>query len=231
MIETLDSYSEYAQKTLDNYTAKDAASRYALVEAVKNRKIRRVLDVGCGLGQDLLPFAEKTEAFCFGVDRAAEIADFAVKFFSDKGYGNRAAFARSTGESLPFADESFDIVMCRLALPYMNNNAALSEFARVLQPDGAILLKIHAPPFYFAMIRERAKTFSPRLLAYPLICLANGFLYQMTEKQPSGKFWQGKEVYQTKKLLDKRLQKLRMRIEGELPDTNAQAPSFIIKKQ
>ena len=231
MIETLDSYSEYAQKTLENLANRDSESHYALVKAVKNQRIRRVLDVGCGLGQDLLPFAEKTEAFCIGVDRVAEISDFAVKFFSDRGYADRTAFARSTGENLPFAKESFDIVICRLALPYMDNNAALSEFARVLQPKGAILLKIHAPSFYFAMIQERAKTLSLRLLAYPLICLANGFLYHITEKQPSGKFWQGKEVYQTRKLLEKRLQKLGMRIEGELPDTNIQAPSFIIRKR
>ncbi len=229
-METLDTYQEYAQKMLDNLAAKDAASRYVLVDAVKNLELNRVLDVGCGLGQDLLPFAEKTGAFCFGVDRAAEIADYGLKFFADRGFADRVAFARSSGESLPFAGESFDVVLCRLALPYMKNDAALAEFARVLRPNGAILLKIHAPPFYYGMIRQRAKTFNPRMLAYPLICLANGFLYQITDRQPSGKFWHGKEVYQTRKLLERRLRNVGMRIEGELPDTNREAPSFMIVK-
>jgi ubiquinone/menaquinone biosynthesis C-methylase UbiE len=229
-METLDTYQEYAQKTLENLNKKDAASRNLLIDAVKDRTIERVLDAGCGLGQDLLPFAEKTDALCFGVDRAAEIGDFGKKFFVEKGFGDRVAFTRATGENLPFADGSFDIVICRLALPYMNNDAALKEFARVLQPNGAILLKIHAPPFYFGMIRERAKTFRPKLLAYPLICLVNGFLYQVTERQPTGSFWRGKEVYQTRKLLERRLNKIGMRIEKELADTNREAPSFMIVK-
>jgi ubiquinone/menaquinone biosynthesis C-methylase UbiE len=230
-MKTNGSYKEYAQRTLQNLAREDDARRFVLVEAVKKRTIERVLDVGCGLGQDLLPFAEKTEAFCFGVDRGAEVGELGKPLFSEKKLEDRVAFTRAAGENLPFADESFDVILCRLALPYMNNELALAEFARVLRPDGAILLKIHAPQFYFGMIRERAKTFNPKLLAYPLICLANGLYYQFTEKQFSGKFWQGKEVYQTEKLLQKRIKKLGLRIEGKLADTNRQAPSFIIVKK
>lgn len=230
-METLDTYEEYARATLENLARKDEASRFALVEAVKNRPVERVLDVGCGLGQDLLPFAEKRAAFCIGIDRAAEVGKLGRKLFAERKMENRVAFAQSAGEKLPFADESFDVVMCRLALPYMKNDAAVAEFARVLKPQGAILLKLHAPAFYFGMIRERARTFNPKLVAYPLICLANGALYQLTERQPTGKFWQGKEVYQTPKLLARRIEKFGLRIESELPDTNRQAPSLLIVKK
>ena len=230
-METLDTYEDYARATLENFAQTDEAKRFALVEAVKNRLVERVLDVGCGLGQDLLPFAEKCGALCVGIDRAAEVGRLGKQLFAERNLSDLIAFARSAGEKLPFADESFDVVLCRLALPYMKNDAALAEFARVLKPNGAILLKLHAPAFYFGMIRERAKSFNPKLVAYPLICLANGALYQLTERQPTGKFWQGKEVYQTPKLLARRIEKLGLRIESELPDTNRQAPSLLIVKK
>jgi ubiquinone/menaquinone biosynthesis C-methylase UbiE len=42
-------------------------------------------------------------------------------------------------ESLPFDDASFDLVTCRLAFHHFPNaRQALSEFARVLKPDGAL---------------------------------------------------------------------------------------------
>jgi hypothetical protein len=52
----------------------------------------------------------------------------------------------------------------------------------------------------------------------------------VTERQPTGSFWRGKEVYQTRKLLERRLNKIGMRIEKELADTNREAPSFMIVK-
>ena len=230
-MEKLGTYSDYAQKVLQNLGDENAPGNRVLADAVAHLDIESVLDVGCGVGQELLPFAAKPGIFCCGVDRGAEIGDFGRQFFAARNLSSRVAFARANGENLPFANDSFDIVLCRLALPYMNNQAALDEFARVLRPRGAILLKTHAPPFYFSMIRERAKSFNPKLLAYPLICLAGGFWYQLTDKQPSGNFWHGKEVYQTRKLLARRLRKSGLRIASELVDTNRCAPSFLIVKQ
>ena len=103
---TLDSYQEYAQAALDNYANKDEASRYLLFDSVKDLNIKKVLDVGCGAGQELLPFLEKSEAFCVGIDIAEELGKVTENFFSEKGFSERANFARSKGEELPFAGES-----------------------------------------------------------------------------------------------------------------------------
>ena len=227
---TLDSYSEYAQAALENYAQKDAKSRYLLFDAVKDLKIERVLDVGCGAGQELLPFLEKSEAFCVGIDIAEELGQVSGEVFAKKGFSERISFTRSKGEILPFANESFDVVLCRVALPYMNNRQTIAEIARVLKPNGVFLLKIHAPAFYFGMIRERLPKMSLKQLAYPLICLAGGGFHLLTGKQLQNGFWQGKEVFQTRGFLRRECAKNNLRIERESADTNVQTPSFVIIK-
>lgn len=223
-------YSEYAQKVIENFASKDTESRYLLVSAVKNLEIKTVLDVGCGAGQELLPFAERTGAFCVGIDAAAELGEVARSFVEKMNFAERIVFTRSFGESLPFADASFDVVLCRVALPYMNNCQTIAEVARVLRPEGIFLLKTHAPQFYFGMIRRRWRTFSLKQIAYPLICLAGGTYHLLTGKHLSEGFWKGKEVYQTEGLLKREFAKNDLRIEGYLSDTNIETPSFVVIK-
>lgn len=52
----------------------------------------------------------------------------------------------ASGESIPFADASFDAVICVAALHHMHHPlAALREMARVLRPDGtALIVEPHA---------------------------------------------------------------------------------------
>ena len=228
---TLDTYKEYAQQTIENFAGKDAASRYLFVNAVKDLKVETILDVGCGAGQKLLPFIEKTGAFCVGVDVAPELGLVTKEFYAAmKADKKRAAFTRTVGENLPFADQSFDVVLCRVALPYMNNRQTISEVARVLRPNGIFLLKTHAPMFYVGMIRARWRTFSVKAIAYPLICLAGGAWHSLTGKQLQKGFWAGKEVYQTENFLRREFAENNLRIEGFLSDTNVETPSFIVVK-
>ena len=229
-METLDSYQEYAQKAVEDFAKKDAAERFMLVDAIGDFEVKRVLDVGCGAGQQLLPFAEKTNALCIGIDVAEEVSKVAGGVFNESGFGNRGIFLQSLGEELPFANESFEVVMCRVSIPYMDNRRAISEISRVLKPNGYFFLKTHAPMFYFGMIKRRFLTFNPKQLAYPLICLTNGTLSLLTGKQPKGGIWKGKEVFQTRGFLKREFAKNNLKIIGELPDTNIQSDSFVIRK-
>ena len=228
---TISNYQEYAQTAIENFAQKDAKSRYLLVDAVKDKSVKSVLDVGCGAGQELLPFLEKTSAFCVGVDAADELGKVTKDIFREKEFENRFAFVRSFGENLPFADASFDVVLCRVALPYMNNRRAVAEVSRILKPGGIFLLKIHAPAFYFGMIRQRIGSFSPKQIAYPLICLAGGIVHSISGKQLQNGFWKGKEIYQTRRFVKKECGRNNLKIEGFLSDTNPQTPSFVIVKK
>ena len=224
----LENYQEYAQAALKNYAQRDAASRYLLFEAVKDLRIETVLDIGCGAGQELFPFLEKTSAVCIGVDVAPELGKVTKENFAAE---KNAFFVRSEGENLPFADAGFDVVLCRVALPYMNNRRAIAEVARILKPGGVFLLKTHAPAFYFGMLPERLKTLSAKQVAYPLICLAAGSWHFLTGKQLQKGFWQGKETFQTRSFLDREFARNNLEIKGFLADNNPQTPSFMVVKK
>lgn len=223
----LANYEEYAKKSLKNFAERETAKRYLLVDAVKDLNPERILDLGCGAGQELLPFLEKTEAVCIGVDSAEELGKITAEMFKKE---ERAVFIRSEGENLPFDNASFDVVLCRVSLPYMNNRQAIAEISRILKPEGVLLLKTHAPMFYFGMIFERLKTLSAKQIAYPLICLAASFWHLLTGKQLQKGFWQGKEIFQTRSFLEKEFAKNNLKIEGFLADNNPSTPSFIVVK-
>jgi len=223
----LANYEEYANESLKSFAERETGKRYLLVDAVKELKPQRVLDLGCGAGQELLPFLEKTEAVCVGIDSAKELGKITAQMFNAE---KRAAFIRCEGEKLPFDDASFDVVLCRVSLPYMNNREAIAEISRVLKSDGVLLLKTHAPMFYLGMIFERLKTLSAKQIAYPLICLAASFWHLLTGKQLQKGFWQGKEIFQTRSFLKKEFAKNSLKVEGFLADNNARTPSFIVIK-
>ncbi len=223
-------YQEYAQIAIRQYAEKDAVSRDLLVDAVGDLDVRRVLDIGCGAGQEMLPFIEKKKAFCVGIDVGKELGKVGKEVAENFNCEKSLSFLRSKGEELPFANGSFEVVLCRIALPYMHNKKVIAEVARVLQDGGVFLLKTHAPMFYFGMLPRRAKTLNPKQIAYPLICMANGIWHSITGNQLQEGFWEGKEVFQTKRFLEKEFAKQNMKIEGTLPDDNVQSPSFLIRK-
>lgn len=224
-------YTEYARHALDQFAGYPDARRYMLVDAVKGREIKRVLDVGCGAGQEMLAFAERTEAFCVGVDVAEEVGAVGFEVFREFGFDReRVAFVRAGGENLPFDGESFDVVICRVALPYMDNRKALGEISRVLRPKGKFILKTHAPRFYFGMLRRRFGEKSLKSLAYPLVSLVGGAWHSISGRQPRGGFWRGKEIFQTEGFLRRALAENNLQIKGHLPDTNPETPSYLIEK-
>jgi SAM-dependent methyltransferase len=94
----------------------------------------RLLEVGCGMGTDLLQFA-RGGAKVTGVDltpRSIEISRQHLAVYEQGG-----DFAISDGESLPFADESFDVVYSNGVLHHTPDTAgAVREVHRVLRPGG-----------------------------------------------------------------------------------------------
>lgn len=226
----IDTYIQYAEITLQQFTESSETKRNALVNELKDFSVERILDIGCGAGLQLLPFAQNKDSFCFGIDVGDEVGEVGNRVFTKQGFPEKGSFMRAKGEELPFADESFDVVICWVALPYMDNHQALSEIARVLKKGGKFFLKIHAPLFYWGMIKQRAKTMDPKQVAYPVICLIGGTINKFSGKHPSGNFWKGKEVYQTRKSLTKELTKRGLKIIKELADTNDATPSFLIEK-
>src|SRR5258708_17977201 len=94
----------------------------------------RLLEVGCGMGTDLLQFA-RGGASVTGVDLTPLSIQISQQHFAV--YGMRGDFAISDAEHLPFADESFDVVYSNGVLHHTPDTAgAVCEIHRVLKPGG-----------------------------------------------------------------------------------------------
>jgi ubiquinone/menaquinone biosynthesis C-methylase UbiE len=124
----------------------------------------KVLDVGCGIGQMLMQLPSSMARF--GVDLDASAIEYGRKQFP------QLQLAVAAGEALPFCNEQFDVVLCRVALPYMDIPKALQEFHRVCRPRAALWLTLHS----WRMAWERIKTRGWKDRIYQTYALLNGLL-------------------------------------------------------
>jgi SAM-dependent methyltransferase len=114
----------------------DAEHRARYWSAAAIAEGRAVLDAGCGTGYGTLMLAEGGAASVTAIDLAEE----AVEQTLDRVDG-RAEVVLGDVHQLPFDDASFDMVVCFEVIEHMNaQDAALSEFARVLRPEGFLLI-------------------------------------------------------------------------------------------
>jgi ubiquinone/menaquinone biosynthesis C-methylase UbiE len=103
----------------------------------------RVLDVGCGTGSLALACKRRVgrSGTVTGIDASPEMIERARRKASNKGDGIHFEVARV--ESLPFPNESFDVVLSTLMmhhLPRVIRERCVSEMRRVLRPGGRLLV-------------------------------------------------------------------------------------------
>ncbi len=103
---------------------------------------RTLLEVGCGIGTDLVRFA-KQGAVVTGVDLSSTAIDLARQNFELQGV--RAADLRvANGEALPFADASFGVVYGHGVVQYTADaHALVRECHRVLEPGGEAIFMVY----------------------------------------------------------------------------------------
>ena len=103
----------------------------------------KILDLGCGEGRHIFGIMDKyPNSYCIGLDLHAEslkVAQEGADYFesiSNEGAG----FTMASGYQMPFADSSFDMVVCSEVLEHLvNYEDALDEIQRVLKPNGYFL--------------------------------------------------------------------------------------------
>jgi len=109
-----------------------------------------ILDVGCGAGEFLIELATSvTNVRCVGVDASRSMIETA----SARGAtaGTSVTFAVGDAKRLDFPDASFDRVNCSRVLMHVEQPLiALQEMARVLAPDGRLV--VFEPDFDALMI-------------------------------------------------------------------------------
>jgi SAM-dependent methyltransferase len=98
---------------------------------------KRILDIGCGIGGPSLEMASNFGAIVNGIDLEAPLIERASADARTRGLDERCKFQTVTIGALPFADESFDIVVSSGAITQTSDKTALlTEILRVLAPGG-----------------------------------------------------------------------------------------------
>ena len=102
---------------------------------------RRVLEVGCGAGVDMVRFA-RGGARVTGVD----VADGAIALARDNLGHQRlpGTLAVASGEGLPFTDDTFDFVYAHGVVQYaVGDRSLVEECRRVLTPGGTAFIQVY----------------------------------------------------------------------------------------
>ncbi|MGH7908803.1 MAG: class I SAM-dependent methyltransferase, partial [Thermodesulfobacteriota bacterium] len=113
---------------------------------------KRVLEVGCGLGFELIRFA-KGGSTVTGIDISEKTIELARRNFEI--HGIHGELLQMNGENLQFSDGSFDAVYSHGVLGYTNDaRQMINEIHRVLKPGGeAILMMYHRNSWLFFLTK------------------------------------------------------------------------------
>jgi SAM-dependent methyltransferase len=125
----------------------------AIIDAAALQEDDFILDLAGGSGEPTITIAETTSpASIVFTDAVAEM----VRVSRDRARARQLTgieFAQCVGEALPFASETFDVIVCRLGVMlFPDPVAALHEIVRVAKPGGRIALAVwgerDANPFF-----------------------------------------------------------------------------------
>jgi SAM-dependent methyltransferase len=114
------------------------------LELAKPVKGQRILDVASGVGQDSIALCQRG-ADVIGSEPSSRMTGMAEMLAAERAGpdGRMPRWIRSWGDALPFADDSFDAVICKGAIDHFDRpEEAISEMARVTKPTGRVVLAI-----------------------------------------------------------------------------------------
>ncbi len=122
-----------------------------------------VLDIGCGNGALLNALSDRI-AFGVGVDESEPILERARKRNSEI---SSLKFEKIDGPQLPFADDSFDVVISLMSFRYLDWDPLLAEIKRVTKPGGKFLVvdMVTVPvktSEYPRLLKDKLRTISER---------------------------------------------------------------------
>jgi SAM-dependent methyltransferase len=108
--------------------------------AVKDRRMGRVLEAGCGTGYFAKAVAERYGAPVYAVDLGAEGLAHGLRMGVER-------LAQADIAALPFADATFDLALSMdviVHFPRGEEERPLRELARVLAPGGLLAIRVSA---------------------------------------------------------------------------------------
>lgn len=138
----------YDARSGDGYALR---ARMQVVLQFAGRGPGDALDVGMGPGR-LLELLARRGWTVTGLDASPEMIAAAHARLP----GNDETLVQGVIEGLPFTNESFDVVIATGVLEYSAIDPALSELARVLRPDGVVIVSYPNPASLYGLWKTRA---------------------------------------------------------------------------
>jgi ubiquinone/menaquinone biosynthesis C-methylase UbiE len=127
--------ANFADQTDPRRTLRASVLEHAVTSRVSPNA--RVLDVGCGTGDNLRIFADRGLEL-HGIEYASVSAAHAVRLL-----GPRADVRTGSATTLPYPNAHFDAVICIEVLEHVQDDvAAMQEIARVLKPSGVLVFTV-----------------------------------------------------------------------------------------
>jgi ubiquinone/menaquinone biosynthesis C-methylase UbiE len=137
-----------------------------LLHQVRLRGDERILDIGCGRGAVLTMAAQHlTTGRAVGVDlwrkgdQSGNALEATQRNAAAEGVADRVELYTADMTTLPFEDNSFDVVVSSMAIHNLNparRNRAVDEAVRVLRPGGHLMIAdLFATPQYPTHLARR----------------------------------------------------------------------------
>jgi SAM-dependent methyltransferase len=174
----------------------------------------RVLDVGCGGGEQLEAL-RRAGLDAVGVEPSQVLVDQVA--------ARGLTVFRGAAERLPIESQSVDGVVCKVVVPYTDERRAVAEWARVLRPGGRVLAAYHGAGYYLRYLTT-GPGLAPRV--YGARSLVNTWWYAATDRRLPG--FLGDTLYQSARRLATYYEEFGFELERDVPaPTYRGKPVFI----
>lgn len=138
-------FGKSAESYVNSAIHKEGKDLQTLVSLANLTGTEELLDIATGGGHTANAFASLVEK-ATALDITQEMLEAAEKFIKGNGHEN-VEFVIGDAEQIPFQNESFDIVTCRIAPHHFPNvGKFIEESYRVLKPAGQFLLDDNVVP-------------------------------------------------------------------------------------
>lgn len=115
-----------------------ACTRRALATVVGLSSRSRILDVGCGPGQQTIDLTRACDGRIVAVDLHGPYLRELERRAAAAGVADRVRVVRATMHQLPFADGSFDLIWSEGAIYIAGFERGLQQWRRLVRPRGCV---------------------------------------------------------------------------------------------